>query len=159
MPRPDDRDRLRPVRTADDWTAYHALRRDSLFARLLPDHVYDPAHPDEVAPGRLPHLLRRDGEPIGAIRIDLLDPPRAGLRLIVVRRDLCGRGHGAALVRLAERVAAAHGRSEITINAHPSALGFYLGLGYAAGAWADAGPVPDGLVRVGRRLDAAPVPS
>jgi hypothetical protein len=38
------------------------------------------------------------------------------------------------------------------INAHPTSLRFYLANGYAEGEWRDAGPVPAGLIRVGKRL-------
>jgi GNAT superfamily N-acetyltransferase len=89
---------------------------------------------------------------VGTVRIDLIDGTQAGLRLIGIRSDLQRRGHGAVLLRLAERAAQDFGRTEVVINAHPTSLRFYLANGYAEGEWRDAGPVPAGLIRVGKRL-------
>ena len=138
--------------SSDDWIAYHAIRRDAIFARLLPRHAYNEHDPDEFRPGHLPHLLVRDGEFIGTVRIDLIDPTQAGLRLIGIRNDLQRRGHGAILLQLAEKAAHAFGRTMVVINAHSTSLTFYLANGYRTGDWHDAGPVPAGLIRVGKRL-------
>src|SRR5262245_38272894 len=64
---------LRLVRTPQDWSAYHAIRRDSIFAPLLPGQTYDERDADEFKPGNLPHVLVRDGEVVGTVRIDLID--------------------------------------------------------------------------------------
>jgi hypothetical protein len=56
---------LRLVRTAQDWIAYHAIRRDAIFAPLLPGQAYDESDPDEFRPGNLPHVLVRDGKIVG----------------------------------------------------------------------------------------------
>jgi hypothetical protein len=79
---------LRLVRTAQDWIAYHAIRRDAIFAPLLPGQAYDESDPDEFRPGNLPHVLVRDGKIVGTVRIDLIDATQAGLRLIGIRNDL-----------------------------------------------------------------------
>jgi GNAT superfamily N-acetyltransferase len=143
---------LRPVRSPADWAAYHTIRRTAIFAALLPGQAYDEADADEFRDGRLPHVLLCDGEIVGAVRIDLIDATQMGLRLIGIRTDQQRRGHGAALLALAEEVAREKGRSEIVINAHPTSLAFYLRNGYAEGDWRDAGPVPAGLIRVGKHL-------
>ena len=143
---------LQPVRSPREWKAYHAIRRDAIFAALLPDQAYDEHDPDEFERGRLPHVLVRDGEVIGTVRIDLIGATQAGLRLIAIRRDLQRQGHGRVLLRLAERAARAFGRIEIGINAHPTSLTFYLANGYREGEWRDAGSVPATLIRVGKRL-------
>src|SRR5262249_34029634 len=57
-----NRHALRPVRSPQEWAAYHAIRRQAIFAALLPDQAYDENDPDEVAPGNFPHVLLRDGE-------------------------------------------------------------------------------------------------
>jgi GNAT superfamily N-acetyltransferase len=152
MADPRDRYTLRPPHSSDDWIAYHAIRRDAIFAPLLPRHAYDEHDPDEFKPGHLPHLLVRDGEIIGTVRIDLIDPTQAGLRLIGIRNDLQRQGHGAVLLQLAERAARAFGRTMVVINAHPTSLTFYLANGYRTGDWRDAGPVPAGLIRVGKQV-------
>ncbi|HZN29214.1 MAG TPA: GNAT family N-acetyltransferase [Xanthobacteraceae bacterium] len=147
-----DRYVLRPVKSAADWSAYHAIRRDGIFAPLLPGQAYDESDPDEHQPGNLPHVLLHNGDVVGTVRIDLIDETHAGLRLIGIRPDLRRRGHGAVLLVLAERAARAFGRTDIVINAHPTSLAFYLANGYAEEDWRDAGPVPAGLIRVGKRL-------
>jgi GNAT superfamily N-acetyltransferase len=143
---------LQGVRTPREWSAYHAIRRDSIFAPLLPGQAYDERDPDEFELGNLPHVLVRDGEVVGTVRIDLIDDAQAGLRLIGIRKDLQRQGHGAVLLALAEKAVLAFGRTEVVINAHPTSLTFYLANGYREGAWRDAGPVPASLIRVGKRL-------
>src|SRR5262249_14278415 len=147
-----ERYRLRLVESPQDWSAYHAIRRDAIFAPLLPGQAYDERDADEFRPGNLPHVLICDGEVIGTVRIDLSDDTQAGLRLVGIRTDLQRRGHGAALLALAEQAARRFGRTEIVINAHPTSLTFYLANGYREGAWRDKGPVPATLIRVGKRL-------
>ena len=113
---------LQGVLTPQQWSAYHAIRRDSIFAPLLPGQTYDERDPDEFKHGNLPHVLVRDGDIVGAVRIDLIDATQAGVRLIGIRSD------------------------------HPTSLTFYLANGYREGEWRDAGPVPATLIRVGKRL-------
>jgi hypothetical protein len=74
--------RLHPVRSSREWAAYHAIRRDAIFRTLLPDQAYDEHDPDEFAPDHFPHLLLRDGEVLGTVRIDLIGKSAAGFRLI-----------------------------------------------------------------------------
>jgi GNAT superfamily N-acetyltransferase len=143
---------LRPVRSPQEWAAYHAIRRQAIFAALLPGQAYDETDPDEVAPGNFPHVLLHDGEIMGVVRIDLIGPSRAGLRLVGIRSDLQRQGHGRVLLRLAEGTARRLGRTEIIINAHPTSLAFYLANGYRQGEWRDVGPLPATLIRVGKRL-------
>ena len=104
----------------------HAIRRQAIFAVLLPGRTYDETDPDEVAPRNFPHVMRRDGEIVGVIRIDLIGPSRAGLRLVGIRSDLQRQGYGRILLRLAEGAARRLGKTEIIINAHPTSLAFYL---------------------------------
>jgi GNAT superfamily N-acetyltransferase len=111
MADPLERYTLRPPRSPADWGAYHAIRRDAIFAPLLPGQAYDEHDPDEFKPGHIPHLLVRDGEIVGTVRIDLIDDAQAGLRLIGIRNDLQRQGHGAVLLQLAEKAAQAFGRS------------------------------------------------
>ena len=143
---------LQPVRSPQEWTAYHAIRRDSIFAPLLPGQAYDERDPDEFEQGHLPHVLVRDGEIVGTVRVDLIDATQAGLRLIGIRKDVQRQGLGAVLLELAEQAARAFGRTEVVINAHPTSLTFYLANGYCEGEWRDKGPVPVTLIRVGKRL-------
>src|ERR1700726_3719205 len=76
---------LRPPQSSLDWAAYHWIRWDSIFALYLPEQGYDEQHPDEFKPGNRPQVLVYRDEVVGTVRIDLIDPSRAGLRLIGIR--------------------------------------------------------------------------
>jgi hypothetical protein len=69
---------LRPLRSPQEWAAYHAIRRQAIFAALLPGQLYDEADPEETAPGNFPHVLLHD-EDRGrcAHRSDWVKPSRA----------------------------------------------------------------------------------
>src|SRR5262249_16093378 len=114
--------------------------------------AYDEHDPDEFDHRHLPHVLVRDGEVIGTVRIDLIGDIQAGLRLIAIRRDLQQQGHGSVLLRLPQQAPPALARPSSLLNAHPTALRFYLANGYREGDWRDAVPVPTILIRVGKRL-------
>jgi GNAT superfamily N-acetyltransferase len=146
---------LRPARSPADWVAYHAIRRDSIFAPLLPGQPYDESDAAEFTPGHMPHILVCAGEIVGTVRIDLIDEVQAGLRLIGIRKGLQRQGHGAALLRLAERTARDFGRSIVVINAHPTSVSFYVANGYMPGDWQDAGPPHPDLIRVGKVLTSS----
>ena len=138
--------------TAAEWAAYHDIRRVAIFERYLPGQTYDPEDADEFKELNFPHLLRHDEDAIGTLRIDVLGDARAAFRLIAIRPDLQGQGHGAALLRLAEERAAAFGCGEVVLNAIKPALGFYRKHGYEPGAWFDVEPERDHSVRVGKRV-------
>jgi predicted acetyltransferase len=135
-----------------EWAAYHELRRTEIFARYYPRQVYDPEDADEFVELNLPHLLRRDGEPVGTIRIDGLDREHAAFRLIAIRSELQRQGLGSLMLRMAEERAALFGFREVSLNAALPALGFYRKHGYTNGPWFDVNPERDGSVRVGKRL-------
>jgi len=59
---------LRPTQSAEDWAAYHAIRRDSIFAVHLAGQLYDEKHPDEFKASNLPHVLTRGDEVVGTVR-------------------------------------------------------------------------------------------
>src|SRR5262245_8384896 len=86
---------LRPVQSPQQWSAYHAIRRDAIFATLLPGQVYDEHDPAEFEHRHRPHVLVRDGEVMGTVRIDPIGDIQAGLRLIAIRRDLQRQGTAA----------------------------------------------------------------
>jgi hypothetical protein len=87
---------LRPVRSPQEWATYHAIRRQIIFAALVPGRAYDEHDRDEIAPGNVPHVLLRDGEIVGVVRIDLIGQSRAGLRLVGIRSDLQRQGKAAS---------------------------------------------------------------
>jgi hypothetical protein len=47
---------LRVVKTEDDWTAYHRIRREELFEARGWYGVYDSNYPDERLPNHFPLL-------------------------------------------------------------------------------------------------------
>src|SRR5215471_16393043 len=112
MDHPLERYALQPARSPQEWSAYHAIRRDAIFAALLPGQAYDEHDPDDFERDHLPHVLVRDGEVIGTVRIDLIGDTQVGLRLIAIRRDLQRQGHGRVLLQLAEQAARAFSRTE-----------------------------------------------
>lgn len=122
---------LQKVSAAREWEAYHALREQVLWSRPWRSDLppYDRAHPDETAEGNTPFLLSFDGEAIGTIRVDVR-PPIAWLRLVAIREDLQGAGHGTRMVDLAIDFARAEGCNEIRSNVDASAIGFYERLGF-----------------------------
>jgi GNAT superfamily N-acetyltransferase len=148
----DTKHALLPPRSAAEWAAYHAIRRDAIFAVHLPEQAYDENDADEFKPGHAPHILLLRNEVIGTIRIDVIDEMRAGFRLISIRNDLQRHGHGAIMLDLAEQLVHRLGVREISINANAQSLPFYLRHGYVNGEWRDVGPVPDKLIRVGKRM-------
>src|SRR6185369_587488 len=144
--------RLRRVESLTDWHAYHNIRRTELFGTLCPEIVYDSNHPDEREPSNLPHVLELDGTIVGTIRIDLMGARCAAFRLIAIRRALQKQGHGTQMLALAEQLVAELGCAQVTIQAAPSALPFYLRNGYAEGNWHDIIVPLRGSVRVGKML-------
>src|SRR5260370_20904470 len=103
---------LRPTEYGDDWIAYHAIRRESIFALYYTEAAYDEKHPDESRPENLPHVLVCGDAVVGTVRIDLIDRMRAGFRLIGIRAGLQRQGHGTILLRLAEQLVLRRGKRE-----------------------------------------------
>ena len=152
--------RLRRVERLTDWHAYHNIRRTELFDAHWPGVAYDTNHPDEHEPSNLPHVLELDEAIIGTIRIDLMGAERAAFRLIAIRRPLQNRGHGSALLRLAEAFVAELGCAQVAINALAAALPFFHRNGYAPVDWHDIEQPHADTMRVGKRfrIDRAPAP-
>jgi hypothetical protein len=125
---------LRPVRSPQEWAAYHAIRRQAIFAALLPDQAYDENDPDEVAPGNFPHVLLRDGEIVGVVRIDLIGRSRAGLPLVASGAISSGKATTASCsdLRKTPHAFSVKPRS----SSMPTDLAaFYLANGYRQGEW------------------------
>lgn len=72
-----------------------------------------------------------DEQPVASLCLmSLEDDATYRLRQMAVHPDHQGRGYGAKLVRHAEEVARAHGKSHMMLLARVSALDFYKKLGY-----------------------------
>ncbi len=117
--------RLRRPATAEEWDAYHAIRRSVAFEDDAETDV------DEQAPGHYPLLLWCGRRPVGTIRIDALDGGAAAFRLVAVDPREQGRGHGRILLREAEAFARDIGCRKAVVYATPEAAGFYDSAGYA----------------------------
>jgi GNAT superfamily N-acetyltransferase len=124
-----ERHRLRQPLTDPEWAAYHMLRRTILFERRGRFGVYDASHADERAPDNHPFLLWVDDAPTGTIRIDITDAD-AVFRLVTIREDLQGRGHGRQMLALAERFVRTKQRALIHSHVHRTAIGFYERCGF-----------------------------
>ena len=137
--------RLSPPASAEDWETYHRIRRDV----LLEARKYAIEQADECAPGHHPLLLWLDNRPIGAIRIDMLDEGRAGLRLVAIDPAHHGRGHGRQLLQLAEDFARDAGCTRTVVYSTQDAAGFYAKAGYSEDDWDDI--YVAGIVQMAKR--------
>lgn len=121
---------LMPPADVDAWRAYHDIRRQVLFEARGQFGVYDEHRPDDRSPGHHARLLRYRGDPIGVIRIDVLDG-EATFRRVAIRADVQRRGHGRALLALAQEFAAAQGCGRLASHVAPDAVPFYEKCGFS----------------------------
>ena len=121
---------LRAPRDADDWLAYHAIRRKVLFESRPESSVYIENHPDEFKSGHHPLVMVHSGAIIGVIRVDICGRV-AWFRRVAVREDMQRTGHGGVLLRLAEIFAQEEGCNEARSNVALDAVGFYERCGYS----------------------------
>jgi GNAT superfamily N-acetyltransferase len=119
--------RLSRPASADDWAAYHAIRRRVAFE--AGESIED--DPDEHAQGNFPLLLKLGAISIGTIRIDSLANGDAALRLVAIDPARQGEGHGRILLREAEAFAREIGCRRAVVYATPDSAGFYTAAGYA----------------------------
>ena len=120
---------LHPVEASEDWWAYHSIRRRVLFEARGQFGVYQEHHPDEAKPLNHPMLLLHDHRPIGVIRIDI-SAPEVWFRRVAIVEGLQRRGHGSALLILAEDFAKTHGCTRALSNVDPDAVPFYQRCGF-----------------------------
>lgn len=123
------------VRDPADWTAFHDIRRVELFEARGRFGIYNDRHPDDVADFAHPYLLKRDGNPIGAMRLDIRDGGVGIFRLVAITVGEQRRGHGRVMARLAEERARAFGLRILHVNAAEDAVGFYEKTGWARYSW------------------------
>ena len=121
---------LRDPRTAEDWQAYHGIRRKVLFENRGQLGIYDENHADEHREGNHPLLLLWKGDPIGVIRVDI-NGSQAIFRRVAIREDLQRAGHGRVLLALAEAFVRAHGCNHIFSSVAADAVDFYERCGFA----------------------------
>ena len=123
--------RLSPPSTEAEWNTYHSIRREVLWeARGLGD-LYQADHPDEHVPGNHPMLLFADERAVGVLRVDLKPVTKeAVFRRVAIRADEQRKGHGTALMCLAEDFAVENECTVFVANVASDAMAFYFKLGY-----------------------------
>ena len=92
--------------------------------------VYDENRPDERQAGNHPKLLLYRGDPVGVVRIDV-NATTAYLRRVAVRQDVQRRGHGRALLALAQRFAIESRCATLASFVAPDAVEFYRSCGFS----------------------------
>ena len=122
-------DELRAPATDEEWRAYHEIRRHVLFERRGRGDAYDANHPDERRLGNHPRVFWHDGEPIGAIRVDV-DGQTAIFRLVAIREDRQRRGLGGRMLQHAEQFASSRGCLRADSHVFVGAVGFYERCGF-----------------------------
>ena len=115
---------------AEEWAAYHRIRRTILFENRGIFGVYDPNRPEEHEAGKFPKLLVFDSQLVGVVRIDL-SGETAYLRRVAIDEPWQRRGLGRALLALAESFAQDQGASQIESSVAPDAKEFYRKCGYS----------------------------
>jgi predicted GNAT family N-acyltransferase len=143
------------VATAADWPEVADLRH-----RVF---VVEQGVPAELerddADATAVHALSRDdaGRVLATGRLlpDAAGPGRAVIGRMAADPAARGRGHGAAVLAVLHREAAARGQAEVELHAQVTARGFYERAGYApvGGEYEEAGIRH---VTMRRRLDAGP---
>ena len=134
---------------AGAWQVYHAIRREVLFESRGLFGVYDENRPDERASGNHAKLLLVGGTPVGVIRIDIIGDD-AILRRVAIRADAQRRGHGRAMLALAEAFAAGQGCRRVLSSVAPDAVVFYEKCGFSR----EGESRSDHAVLMNKRLDA-----
>lgn len=83
---------------------------------------------DDRDPGCLHLLATRNGVPVGAARLDVVQGGKLGR--VAVLPEHRGHGVGKAMMRALHAIAPAHGLQELWCHAQLSAVPFYERLGY-----------------------------
>jgi GNAT superfamily N-acetyltransferase len=115
--------------TANEWQAYHRIRREVLFEARGQFGVYDANHPDDRAPDHHPKLLLHYGDPVGVVRVDVAGPV-AALRRVAIRAVAQRQGHGRTLLGLVQRFAQGSGCTQLVSCVASDAAAFYEGFGF-----------------------------
>jgi GNAT superfamily N-acetyltransferase len=139
----------------NDWRAYHDIRRQVLFEARGQFGVYSENHPDDQAPGHYAKLLKYDGEPVGVVRIDIHGVV-AILRRVAIRAEVQKRGHGRALLSLAQQVAEEAGCTRLESFVAPDAINFYRNAGFEISGSQSADPPHGQSVLMSKDLSTRP---
>jgi GNAT superfamily N-acetyltransferase len=117
---------LRSPETAEDWQAYHGIRR----------RVFHLPRPEvDQSPESFPLVLFLERDAVGAIQVDRLDANAAALRLVAIDSSCQGSGHGRVMLQAAEDFVRGLGCRHAVVYATPEAAGFYSDSGYDEEDW------------------------
>jgi len=137
---------VREARSADERAQAFAIRREVFVAEQGISEALEFDGLDACAR----HLLaRRDGQPVGSLRLRFLEEGRvAKIERVAVRAAARRHKVGHALLQAALALARDAGANEARLHAQCTAQGFYARLGFAAG-----GPIfmEDGIPHVAMR--------
>jgi GNAT superfamily N-acetyltransferase len=136
----------------DAWRVYHDIRREVLFEARGQFGVYNENHPHDRAAGNHAKLLLHRGDPVGVVRIDI-SGNEGIFRRVAIRLALQRRGHGRALLSLAEEFAAAHGCGRLASHVALDAVPFYEKCGFSMEKERAPGPSDHESVLMTKRLD------
>lgn len=122
------------VQSAEEWKAYHFLRRKVLW-EAKGRFNYNENHPDEHLNANHPLLLKLQGRAIGTARLDEIGRGSGVVRLVSIASEVQRAGHGRTLSLLAEEYARRLGIATLLVNAAPDAVGFYEKMGWKKEMW------------------------
>lgn len=138
---------LRPPADPAEWAIYFAIQSTMLFA----GGPVPPPRVDRRGDPYVPLLFLVDGRIVGTLVIDVLNPDDIAFRRVAIAQSEQGKGLGAALMDLGERLAARMGARRALLHAKANALGFYRHIGYGETDWDEACAFP-GSVNMGKAL-------
>ena len=134
------------VVSPEHWAAYHDLRRKVLYEDRGEFSKYDSNHPDDRKPQNHPVILTCDGEPVAAMRIDIVATSTfAIMRTVAVTTNHQRCGYGRIMLSLAEEYALQNASTAAVVFAAPDAVGFYAKCGYEPHTWDPNGAFGTGV--------------
>ena len=121
---------LREVRTNNEWSQYHRIRKTELFEQYLQNTVYDPNHPSLADPNTRHYVFYKGAQIIGTVFTDRLDEKHVALRLLAIDQGLKNKGYGSILIQQIEAVVKNENYQVILLHANVPAYNFYKRNGY-----------------------------
>lgn len=119
--------------TDAEWDAYHELRQTALFARYLPEIIYDPDYPENWTDDVFHLGMFSSGRLLGCLQVKLISSSEASFHLVAMAENSRGKGLGRRLLGDGETFASSNGRKLVRVFAEPEAEGFYRNLGFEEG--------------------------
>jgi len=118
--------------SANQWKAYHDIRKRILFDDRGLSAAYDANHPDDTSPGNHAVLLEIDGNYVGVARVDI-NGSHAQLRRVAIDRTFQRRGYGREMISKIIDFCRKEGINRISSSVAADAVGFYRKCGFVGG--------------------------